>query len=129
MARRRKTADEAIEDASEHLNGADEEERTPAHNSAARASIIRETCETIEELDRQISGIKAEKKAVIETRIVADLGMKKGHFAAAYKLYQLDQGVRDELQDTIRECFAALGVGMQISWLDAAEGVSAAASG
>lgn len=92
MARRRKTADEAIEDAGEHLNGADEEERTPA-----------------------------EKKAVIETRIVADLGMKKKHFAAAYKLYQLDQGVRDELQDTIRECFAALGIGMQVNWLDAAD--------
>ncbi len=129
MARRRKTADEAIEDAGEHLNGAEEEGRRPAHNSAARASIIRETCETIGEFDRQIAGIKAERKAIIETRIVADLGMKKGHFATAYKLYQLDQGVRDELQDAISECFAALGIGMQVNWLDAAEGVSGAAGG
>lgn len=127
MARRRKTADEAIEDAGEHLNGGGSEEQRPAHNSAARAEIIRETCETVEELDRQIEGIKAERKAVVETRIVAGLGMKTKNFNAAYKLFQMDQGERDELQDTIRECFAALGVGQQINWLDAAEGVSGAA--
>ena len=92
----------------------------PAHNSAARAEIIREVCQTVEEFDRQIAGIKAECKAVIETRIVADLGMKKGHFAAAYKLFQMDQGERDELQDTIRECFSALGLGEQLDWISAA---------
>lgn len=99
---------------------AQDEASPPAANSEARAATIREVCQTIEEYDRQIEGIKAERKAVIETRIVADLGMKKQHFATAYKLYQLDQGERDSLQDTIRECFAALGVGEQLNWLDAA---------
>lgn len=96
------------------------EERAPVSNSAVRAETIREVCETIGELDRQIDGIKADRKAIIETRIVADLGMKKAHFATAYKLYQLDQGERDTLQDTIRECFGALGIGEQLNWLDAA---------
>lgn len=128
MARRRKI-DEALDDAREHLNGADEDPGPPPVNSAARAQIIREACEEIGEFDRQIDGLKAEKKAVIETRIVAGLGMKKAHFATAYKLHQMDQSDRDVLQDTIRETFAALGIGMQSNWLDAVDGVSAATPG
>lgn len=112
MPRRKKTEPETA---------APESEASPPDNSSARAATIREVCQTIEELDRQIDGIKAERKAVIETRVVADLGMKKQHFATAYKLYQLDQGERDSLQDTIRECFLALGVGEQLNWLDAAQ--------
>ena len=120
MARRRKVS-EAIDDAERHLNGADEEAGPPPANSAVRAQLIREACEEVGEFDRQISGLKAERKAVIETKIVAGLGMKKAHFAAAYKLHQMDQGDRDALQDTIREVFASLGVGVQLNWLDAAD--------
>ena len=118
MARRRKTADDI-----EGIDGEPIEEREarPAHNSEARAEIIREVCEGVEEFDRQISGIKAERKALIETRIVADLGMKKGHFAAAYKLFQMDQSERDELHDAIREVYRAQGVGFQGNWLDVAD--------
>lgn len=138
MPRRRKQPetenglDESLDRMEEDENGLSVHrlDATEGHNAAARASTIREACETIAELDRQIEGIKAERKAVIETRIVADLGMKKGHFATAYKLYQMDHGDRDELQDTIRECFSALGVGQQLNWLDAVAGdVAAAARG
>jgi hypothetical protein len=97
------------------------EERVEVSNSAARATTIREVCQEIGELDRQIDGLKAERKMIVDTRIVADLGMKKAHFATAYKLYQLDHDERDVLQDTIRECFAALGVGEQLNWLDAVQ--------
>ncbi len=85
----------------------------PAANSAARAEMIREACQTCEEFERQIDGLKAEIKAVVETRIVAGLGMKKRDFALARKLYALDQSERDGTFDAIRECFAALGVGEQ----------------
>lgn len=119
MARGRKRRNEDAADAArEHLNG-DEEAAPPAMNSAVRAEIIREAHETISELERQAKGIKAEIKAVIETRIVAGLGMKKGDFALARKLVEIDQGERDSLQDTIRECFRALGIGEQSNWLDA----------
>lgn len=114
MPRRKKADSEALD------GGPVEEDRHEEVNSAARAETIREVCETIAEYDRQIDGIKAERKAVIETRIVADLGMKAKHFSAAYKLYQMDQSERDTLQDTIRECFRALAVGEQSNWLDAA---------
>lgn len=134
MARGRKKMEADQATVEEALRQMDEEEGglavhrlegTASLNSEARAQTIREVCETIAEYDRQIDGIKAERKAVIETRIVADLGMKTKHFTAAYKLYQLGQDERDELQDAIRECFSALGIGQQLNWLD----VAAAAEG
>ena len=118
---------QSLEDAgmTVHDIGDDDEAPVPA-NSAARAEIIREACQTCEEFERQIDGLKAEIKAVIETRVVAGLGMKKRDFALARKLYALDQSDRDGTFDAIRECFAALGVGGQLNWLDAVGGEDAA---
>lgn len=117
MARRRRNED-SEQAAREHLNGADpevdgEDESPPSVNSAARAGMIREAHETVSEFERQIDGLKAEIKAVIETRVVAGLGMKKRDFALARKLIALDQDDRDGTFDAIRECFAALGIGEQ----------------
>lgn len=127
MPRRKRNLD-AMDDASEHLNGGDDDRRGVS-NSAARASIIREACETIGELERQVDGIKAEIKMVKETRVKGDLGMKIADFNLAYKLYQAGQDERDGLFDTMRECFLALGVGMQLNWLDAAEQAGGAEAG
>ncbi len=102
-------------------DGGEEEVGAPL-NSSARSEIIREAHETISDYEKQIDGLKAEIKAVVETRIVAGLGMKKRDFALARKLVALDHDERDHLQDSIRECFAALGVGQQLNWLDATEG-------
>lgn len=119
---RRKKADETLTaDVAKALEEAGLTVHSVPMNSEARHETIREVCESVAEFDRQIDGIKAERKALIETRIVAELGMKAKHFTAAYKLYQLDQDERDEMQDAIRECFAALGVGQQLNWLDATE--------
>lgn len=89
------------------------------HNSAERAETIRDACQEIDEFERQIDGLKAEIKAIIETRIVAGLGIKKRDFALARKLHKLDHDERDGLFDSLRECFAALGIGEQLNWLDA----------
>ena len=124
MARGRKRRSE--DEPASYENG--EDEAPPAVNSAARAEIIREAHETIGEYERQIKGIKAEIKAVVETRIVAGLGMKKRDFALARKLIEFDQGERDTLFDTVRECFSALGVGEQLNWVDAAERDAAGAA-
>ncbi len=121
MARRRRNED----DASEQLNGSGDEpkfEATPPLNSEARDEIIREADQEISEYERQIDGLKAEIKAVVETRIVAGLGMKKRDFALARKLVAMDNDECSTLQDVIRETFAALGVGQTLNWLDVVEG-------
>ena len=124
MAKRRQRNNGAISDDEAGLaDDLDEVEGpSPALNSAARAGIIREAHATISDFEKQIKGLKAEIKAVVETRIVAGLGMKKRDFAQARALVEMDQEERDSLQDTIRETFAALGVGQQLNWLHAAEG-------
>jgi hypothetical protein len=123
MARGRKRNMDAMDEAGEHLNGG--EERRPALNSAARAVIIREACETIGELERQVDAIKSEIKMVKETRIKGDLGMKLKSFNLAYKLHQAGRDERDDLADVCRELFSALGTGESVDWVRAAEGVGA----
>lgn len=112
MARRKK---------SEPVENGQDEEQSVALNSGARAETIRDAHQEITEYERQIDGLKAEIKAIVETRIVAGLGMKKRDFAMARKLVAFDQGERDTLFDAVRECFAALGVGEQLDWVSAAE--------
>lgn len=127
MARRRKS--NGLDEVNGEAPGGGEGAAPPPANMAARRGIIRDTCETIAEFDRQIDGIKAERTAVIQTQIVAGLGMKVKHFNAAYKFYRMDQEDRDALHDVIREVYRAHDVGFQGNWLDAAEEVSAAAAG
>lgn len=126
MARKQMNAD-SMEDAAEPLNGEDQEV-TEEYRASNRAATIREACETIGELERQVAGLKAEIKVVKETRIKAELNMKVADFNLAYKLYQMEQGERDGLQDVIRECFAALGIGEQLNWVVAAETADAASA-
>ena len=61
-------------------------------------------------------------QTINQLRQQTGLGMNKSHFAHARKLLEMDQDERDTLQDTIRETFAALGVGQTVNWIDAAEG-------
>jgi hypothetical protein len=126
MAKRQQRNNGADDDDGDNIHRDDpdfeEEGPSPALNSAARAEIIREAHLTLSDFEAQIKGLKAEAKAIIETRIVAGLGMKKRDFAHARALIEMDQEERDALQDTIRETFAALGVGQQLNWLDATEG-------
>ena len=72
MARKRKN-DDFAEDAGEQLNG---EKPSEEYRASNRAATIREACETIGELERQVAGLKAEIKAVKEPRIKAELNMK-----------------------------------------------------
>lgn len=91
----------------------------PPPNTGARAETVREAITAIDHIERQISDLKADIKAIIETQIVADLGIKKRDFALMRKLYAIDSGERDTLFDAIRECFDALGCGEQLDWLGA----------
>ena len=59
----------------------------------------------------------------ITKRLKEDLGISPAAFRNAYKLWQMDQPDRDAMFDAMRECFDALGIGEQASFLDALEGM------
>lgn len=101
------------------------------HNSgsrskAARKEIIRAACQKITNLQAQRDGINADIREITNTEIKGALGMKVGDFKIALRLYQLEGADRDQLLDTVRETFEALGVGEQLDWVTASERASTA---
>ena len=113
MARGHKKAADAIADAQEHLNG------TEANGN--RAQTIREACREIAALEAERAAIGEQIRKVKQSKIKGELGMKLADFNAALRLYRLENDDRDEFFDTLRETFAALGVGEQLDWLDVAD--------
>jgi len=96
-------------------------ESTIGHNIKARAEIIQEVCRKVSELEAKRKQIGADISELKNKRIKGDLSMKIGDFNIAYRLYNLEGDARDELLDTVRETFNALGVGEQLDWLQASE--------
>jgi hypothetical protein len=82
----------------------------------------------IREAVRHVATLKAEADAV-NTRIRkykdevvrGNLGFKISDFNAVCKIAQLEVADRDELLDTLRESFEALGIGQVVDWVAAAE--------
>ena len=92
------------------------------HNSSpARASAIREACRKITALQDKRATINAEISEIKNADIKGALGMKIGDFSVALRLHQLEGADRDQLLDTVRETFEALGVGAQLDWITASE--------
>lgn len=96
---------------------AGDEERVPQANSAARADTIRTACRQITELEAERSGIGESIREIKQKLVKGDLGMKLADFNAALRLYRLESDDRNEFFDTLRETFAALGIGEQLDWL------------
>lgn len=94
-------------------------------NSKARKDIIIDVCRKVSDLEAKRKEIGAEISAIKNKRIKGDLGMKVGDWNISYRLYQLEGKDRDQLLATVRETFAALGVGDQLDWLEAAGRVEA----
>jgi hypothetical protein len=123
MARGRKPRNsDAAEAAREHLNGADDDGPSEQHNSAARADTIRAAVRYIANAQAEIKALREDLNEYKQKHIKGDLGMKLSDFAAVYRVSQLEVEDRDKLLDTLHEGFAALGLGGQLNWLDAAEG-------
>ncbi len=93
-------------------------------NSKVRADIIIEVCRKVSTLESKRKLIGEEIREIKNKNIKGDLGIKIGDFNVAYRLYQLEGEARDQLLDTIRETFAALGVGQQLDWLEVSQRVS-----
>lgn len=124
---KRNPADEALNRAQAHLNsgpanGHAAEDATAGHNSYIRAEKIRDVCKRLKSLDDEIKSLQDDKAQIKNEIIKGQLNMKTSDFMMAYRLYQLENADRDELLDTLRETFKALGVGEQLDWLDQAHG-------
>lgn len=106
-------------------NGPGKGHNSGSRSKAARKKIIRAACQKITNLQAQRDGINADIREVTNTEIKGALGMKVGDFKIALRLYQLEGADRDQLLDTVRETFNALGVGEQLDWVTASQRAAA----
>lgn len=118
MARGRKRADPL-----ETPEREESPEPTRSHNVKARAGTIRAAVDWIAEKEAEVKALNAEIREYKQKHIKGDLGFKLADWNAVYRVSQLETDDRDQLLDTIREGFAALSIGGQSDWLDAAEKV------
>lgn len=91
------------------------------HNSGARRDTIKAVFRELQTIDDKSAEVNEERKKLLNTRVKGELGMKITDFRAAYRLYQLEDDGRDEMLDTLRECFDALGKGEQLDFLKVTE--------
>jgi hypothetical protein len=93
----------------------------PLSNSAARANTIRNAVRWLAEKESEVKAINAEMNEYRMKHIKGDLGFKIADWNAIYRVSQLEVEDRDALLDTVREGFAALGIGGSVDWVAAAE--------
>lgn len=99
--------------------GAGGEEQHGEARVSNRAETIRDACKQITELEGERKSIGEAIRAVKQTLVKGDLGMKIGDFNAALRLYKLEGDDRAEFFDTLRETFEALGIGGQLDFINA----------
>lgn len=91
-----------------------------------RAGMIRDACARLAALNAERRAV-GEKIAELKNEVIkGKLGFKIADFNVAFRLYELEHENRDTAVDTLRECFAALGVGDQLDWVSAVAPVVAA---
>jgi hypothetical protein len=93
----------------------------PLSNSAARADLIRDAVRWIAEREAEAKALNAEIREYKQKHVKGDLGFKIADFNAVYRVSQLEVEDRDALLETVREGFAALGIGGSVDWVDAAQ--------
>ena len=96
-------------------------EHTSLSNSAARAELIREAVRVLADKEREVQALNAEIREYKTKTIKGDLGFKLADWNAIYRVSQLEVEDRDALVETLREGFAALGIGQVVDWVEAAE--------
>jgi hypothetical protein len=89
-------------------------------NSAARADLIREAVRWLAGRESEVQAINADIREYRTRHIKGELGFKLSDWAAIYRVSQLEPEDRDALLDTLREGFAAIGIGQTVDWVDAA---------
>jgi hypothetical protein len=117
MARRRKNG---ADDQPLPIDGGEDAPQEQS-NSAARADTIREAARWLRDREAEVASLREDIAGYKKTHIQGDLGFKLSDWNTLYRLYGLEGDDRDKLIDTIREGFAALGVGEQLDWIKEAE--------
>ena len=100
-------------------NAESDDERVEEMDAQSRAGIIQAAVRFITDKQAEIKTIREELNEYKQKHIKGDLGMKLADFAAVYRVSQLEVEDRDHLLDTLREGFAALGIGEQSDFLGA----------
>lgn len=90
-------------------------------NSGARADAIRAAVRFLADSEAEIKTIREEINEYKQIHIKGELGFKMTDFNAIYRVSKLEVEDRDQLLDTLREGFAALGIGEQLDWVSAAQ--------
>lgn len=118
MTRKLKAKPKPSKAIAKKANGSDHDSPPKTHNMAARKQIIRSVCKEIVNLEKKIAELNAEKSSLLQKKIKGDLGMKIADFNVTLRVYRLEGEDRNDLFDTMRETFDALGVGGQLNFLD-----------
>jgi hypothetical protein len=90
-------------------------------NSDTRADTIRAAAQYIASREAEIKVIRDELTEYKNAHIKGDLGFKLSDWATVYRIFKLEGDDRNQLIDTLREGFAALGLGQSVDWVAAAE--------
>ena len=88
-------------------------------NSEARAAVIRDVDALLSDLEAHRKALSQKIAAIKADKIKGHLGMKISDFNIARRIARLDEEKRDPTVLAIRECFAALGIGGQLDWIEA----------
>ncbi len=99
-------------------NSQNDDERIEEVSAEVRAGIIRDACRWLADQEAEIKALR-EEIAEYKQKHIKDLGFKMADFNAIYRISKLEIEDRDKLIDTLREGFAALGIGEQSSFLGA----------
>ena len=103
-------------------NPPDDSEREVLTNAKARDDTIVMAVRELARMEAEAKAINAEIREFKQVHIKGDLGFKLADWNAVYRVSQLEVEDRDQLLDTLREGFQALGVGGSLDWVAAAEG-------
>lgn len=103
------------------VDGGDDDDRQEMTNGGGRAETIRAAVAWLAERQAEVKAINAEIAEYRQKHIKGDLGFKLADWNAFFRVSQLEVEDRDQLIDTLREGFEALGIGEQSSFLGAME--------
>jgi hypothetical protein len=92
-----------------------------AQSLASAAEHIRDAVRWLAEREAELKMLNFEIREYRIKHIKGDLGFKIADWNAIYRVSQLEVEDRDALVDTLREGFAALGIGQIVDWVDAAQ--------
>lgn len=98
-------------------------DETRKHNAKARRGQIKSVFQRLQALEDKRKEIGDEIRSLLNSEVKGDLGFKISDFKASYRLYLLEGDARDEMLDTLHECFDSLGLGEQLDWIQLAERV------